>query len=345
MRPVVRTGSATVQAVRSTTATAMRTVGAGASRRVRQVARTVADLAGRGGRAVAAVGEEVAGVGKGAYEGVAETVSGLAHVATNPTQLVKLGQALYDDPVGTGKALVGAIVNPIVEDVRNGNYGEAGGRIAVGVLDVLFGAKGGAKVAGALGKVGRKASSVASPAVRRAATASRTAIATRAARWSDNLRATAGSETVAISFGGGLARTGSPRSVALDSSTARALTSADQTVARRLESQLAGCNLIMCQTAVNEYQGAVARLAGPSEKAAADALMRRVTVVPDNPSARVAGLRQTRSVQPNDIQIFGTADRMGIPIFTSDAAFLRGAAAQGVELDAFVHPSVSFRGL
>jgi hypothetical protein len=44
-------------------------------------------------------------------------------------------------------------------------------------------------------------------------------------------------------------------------------------------------------------------------------------------------------------QIVGTADRMGVSIFTSNAAFLRGAAAQGVWLDAYVHPSVSFRGL
>jgi hypothetical protein len=72
--------------------------------------------------------------------------------------------------------------------------------------------------------------------------------------------------------------------------------------------------------------------------------MRKVTVVADNPSSRVAALNITRSVGANDIQIFGTADRMNIPIFTSDAKFLRGASAQGVDLDAIVHPPVSFLG-
>jgi hypothetical protein len=58
----------------------------------------------------------------------------------------------------------------------------------------------------------------------------------------------------------------------------------------------------------------------------------------------VANLNLTRSVGANDVQVFGTADQMGIPIATSDARFLRGAAGQGVELDAIVHPSVSFIG-
>jgi len=100
----------------------------------------------------------------------------------------------------------------------------------------------------------------------------------------------------------------------------------------------------MCRTAADEFTGAVARLAGPSEKAAADALMHRVTVVADNPSLRAAGLRPTGNLGANDIQIFGTADQMGIPIFTSDARALRAAWAQGVDFDAFLHPPISFLG-
>ena len=49
---------------------------------------------------------------------------------------------------------------------------------------------------------------------------------------------------------------------ALDSSSARALTSADQEVARRLTAQLEGCDLVMCQSAATEFRSAVARLAG-----------------------------------------------------------------------------------
>ena len=132
--------------------------------------------------------------------------------------------------------------------------------------------------------------------------------------------------------------------VALDASSARSLTSADQTVGSRLVAQIAGREMVMPQTAVTEFQGAATRLAGPIEKASVADLMRRVTIVADNPSSRVAALNTTKSVGANDIQIFGTADRMNIPIFTSDAKFLRGASAQGVDLNAIVHPPSSFVG-
>lgn len=107
---------------------------------------------------------------------------------------------------------------------------------------------------------------------------------------------------------------------------------------------MSGCGLIMCQTAADEFTNAVSRLAGPSEKAAADALMSRVTVVPDDPSIRAMALRPTRNLEPSDIQIFGSADRLGVPIFTSDARALRAASAQGVDFDAIIHPPVSFMG-
>ena len=133
-------------------------------------------------------------------------------------------------------------------------------------------------------------------------------------------------------------------SVALDSGAARALSSADRSVANRLISQMGGSRMIMSQTAADEFQLAAARLAGPLEKGYADDLMSQVQVVPDNPSAAAAALQTTRRVGANDIQIFGTADNMGIPIYTSDMNFLRGASAQGVGFDAIVHPPMSFLG-
>jgi hypothetical protein len=102
--------------------------------------------------------------------------------------------------------------------------------------------------------------------------------------------------------------------------------------------------MTMSQTAADEFQSAAARLAGPVEKGYAEDLMNQVQVVVDNPSARAAALQVTGRVGANDIQIFRTADNMDIPIFTSDISFLRGAAAQGVEFDAIVHPPMSFLG-
>ena len=70
----------------------------------------------------------------------------------------------------------------------------------------------------------------------------------------------------------------------------------------------------------------------------------RSLIADANGRQRAAALRITNKVGANDIQIFGTADQLGIPIFTSDFKFLRGAAAQGVEFDAIVHPPMSFLG-
>jgi hypothetical protein len=111
-----------------------------------------------------------------------------------------------------------------------------------------------------------------------------------------------------------------------------------------LLAQIGGRNMLMSQTAADEFTGAVSRLAGPLEKSAADGLMSQVTVIPDNPSALAAGLRVTRQLGANDIQIFGTADQLGVPIFTSDAKALRAALGQGVEFDAVVHAPFSFKG-
>jgi predicted nucleic acid-binding protein len=115
-------------------------------------------------------------------------------------------------------------------------------------------------------------------------------------------------------------------------------------VANDLISQIAGRPMVMARTAVDEFQRAVTRLAGPVEKNLADDLMNQVHVVADDPSLRAAALRVTQGVGANDIQIFGTADKLGLPIFTSDAKFLRGAAAQNVIFDAIIHSSKSFVG-
>lgn len=103
--------------------------------------------------------------------------------------------------------------------------------------------------------------------------------------------------------------------------------------------------MVMTETAQREFNAAVSRLAGPQEAARAERLMGRVNVVPDDPSASVAGLSLTKKVGANDRLIFGTGDKMGVQTLTSDAKFVRGAAAQGVDLNVLVHRAFSFLGL
>ncbi len=107
--------------------------------------------------------------------------------------------------------------------------------------------------------------------------------------------------------------------------------------------------MVVTPTVVREITQGVARnreagRISDTEIANVDALLGSVRVVPDAPSARAAGLKVTKKVGAEDSQIFGTADRMGIPIMTSDAKFLRGASAQGVDFNAIVHPPMSWIG-
>ncbi|HCY07188.1 MAG TPA: hypothetical protein DHS57_08095 [Erysipelotrichaceae bacterium] len=51
----------------------------------------------------------------------------------------------------------------------------------------------------------------------------------------------------------------------------------------------------------------------------------------------------TKKVGANDKIIFGTGDNLGITTMTSDAKFLRGAEAQGVKFESYVHKPVPLR--
>ncbi|WP_121720939.1 DUF1308 domain-containing protein, partial [Streptomyces sp. E2N171] len=147
------------------------------------------------------------------------------------------------------------------------------------------------------------------------------------------------------SDGGG----GDPGEVMLDSGTIRALTSADTSVGDTVRAAVGNRRMVVTPTVVREITQGVARnreagRISDTEIANVDALLGSVRVVPDALSARAAGLKVTKKVGAEDIQIFGTADRMGIPIMTSDAKFLRGASAQGVDFNAIVHQPMSWIG-
>ncbi len=101
----------------------------------------------------------------------------------------------------------------------------------------------------------------------------------------------------------------------------------------------------MTQTAADEALDAVSRLAGPNEQARFLRFLDKIEIIADNPSQRALNLITTRKVGDADKIIFGTADKMGIQTITSDAKFLRGASAQGVDFNALVHDPFSYLGL
>jgi hypothetical protein len=132
--------------------------------------------------------------------------------------------------------------------------------------------------------------------------------------------------------------------VNLDTGTALALVSEGSPLRHLLKATIGTSPMVMSLTAVAEFQRIVQTVGGPLEQGRAARLLKRVQVIPDNPSPRALGLRLTKSVGRRDIIVFGTGDQLGVMTLSADAKFVRGAAAQGVNFNVFVHPPVPLTG-
>lgn len=98
------------------------------------------------------IAKQVVGIGKGFGEGAVGTVTGLATLATHPDQLLATAKAMSRVAIGDPKAtkkFASGIVAPILDDARNGNYGEAIGRLSFEAVSAFYGAKGAGKIEGA----------------------------------------------------------------------------------------------------------------------------------------------------------------------------------------------------
>jgi hypothetical protein len=132
--------------------------------------------------------------------------------------------------------------------------------------------------------------------------------------------------------------------VNLDTGTAMALVSEGSPLRHLLKATISRSSMVMTQTAVAEFQQIVRTIGGPLERSRAVRLLQRVQVIPDSPSKRALGLRPTKQIGTRDIIIFGTGDSLGAMTMTTDAKFVRGAAAQGVRFNVFVHAPVPLTG-
>jgi hypothetical protein len=132
--------------------------------------------------------------------------------------------------------------------------------------------------------------------------------------------------------------------VNLDTGAGFGFVAEGSTVRAKLKSFVQGKAIIMCRTARDEFVNAVTKYGGSLEQARAARLLARLRVVADAPSANVMLLRTTNSVQPPDKIIFGTGDALGAMTATSDAKFVRAAAAQGVTVAAVVFPHFRLQG-
>lgn len=105
----------------------------------------------------------------------------------------------------------------------------------------------------------------------------------------------------------------------------------------RLQEFMAGKELYACQSAVNDFRVILDTLGGPGEKARADELLRRLRVVPDQPSERTQRLTASSKVNPRSLMIFGTGDTLRAVTMTANSGFVRAAANQGVRYSVFIH--------
>lgn len=130
----------------------------------------------------------------------------------------------------------------------------------------------------------------------------------------------------------------------LDTNTAIAFVAEGSTIRYQLRAFVQNQQLMMTQTAFDEFVNIIKYSAGALERERANLFCNRITILPDNPSIAAQALQPTRSLDPNDIIILGTGDQMGIVTMTADAKAVRAASAQGVDFNIYIHPPYPLTG-
>ena len=130
----------------------------------------------------------------------------------------------------------------------------------------------------------------------------------------------------------------------LDTNTGIAFVAEGSLVRHQLKAFVGNQQLVMVQTAFDEFSRIIQASGGSAEQARADRFLQRITVIPDNPSPAAQMLQPTRRIGASDIIILGTGDQMGIVTMTADAKAVRAASAQGVDFNVYLHPPYSLTG-
>jgi len=131
----------------------------------------------------------------------------------------------------------------------------------------------------------------------------------------------------------------------LDASTGIALVSEGSSARMVIKAAVAKKQLVMTVTAEAEFRQLISQFAGPLESARAIRLLGRIAIIADNPSARAQRLRPTNNLEPTDIIVFGTGDRLGIITTTSDRRAVSAARSQGLDFAVFFHDAVRLQGV
>ncbi|XP_077347813.1 UPF0415 protein C7orf25 homolog isoform X2 [Lithobates pipiens] len=95
--------------------------------------------------------------------------------------------------------------------------------------------------------------------------------------------------------------------------------------------------LFACESAVRDFQAILKTLGGPKERERAASLIKRITVVPDQPSERALKLEVSSKINLRSVSIFGTGDNLKAITMTANSGFVRAANNQGVKFSVFIH--------
>lgn len=130
----------------------------------------------------------------------------------------------------------------------------------------------------------------------------------------------------------------------LDTGTCLAFISEGSPIRSQLKTYVQGQQLVMTQTAFDEFTNIVQQIGGASEQERANQFLQRITVIADDPSSRALNLQPTRKLGTHDIIILGTGDRLGIVTMTADAKAVRSASIQGVNFNVYIHSPCPLTG-
>lgn len=105
----------------------------------------------------------------------------------------------------------------------------------------------------------------------------------------------------------------------------------------QLEAFMKDKELFACESAVKDFQSILDTLGGPGERERATLLIKRIRVVPDQPSERALRLVASSKINSRSLTIFGTGDTLKAITMTANSGFVRAANNQGVKFSVFIH--------
>jgi hypothetical protein len=106
-----------------------------------------------------------------------------------------------------------------------------------------------------------------------------------------------------------------------------------------LQRHLNNKQLLVCESALNDFMAILNVVGGPAEKERAHRLLETLTIVTDCPSPRAQQLRVTSHIKSRALTIFGTGDSHQAATATANHRFVRAASQAGVDFVVFVHPA------